>query len=111
MISIPLNPDQQRVVDELTRRGAARGPCSLCGKTAGYGVGIGVIHLKVSDFGESPNWITPGQMMPSAALTCNNCGNTVLVNLIVLDMADITGLTVVENVNVDEHERESDPSD
>jgi hypothetical protein len=66
--------------------------CSFCGTKSGYTLNIGVVQLKVNDF-KNAAADAPTLSFPNAILVCQNCGNTVLLNLYVLGLPDLTGLT------------------
>jgi hypothetical protein len=54
--------------------------CPMCGARAWELSGFTSVPIK-KDLG--PNIVLAGPNLPSAAIVCRNCGNTVLVNLIV----------------------------
>lgn len=71
--------DTSKVIGYLKERWAGR-PCPMCGH-AGWSVQDSVFELR--EFHGGSMVIGSGPLIPVVPVTCNNCGNTVLVNAIV----------------------------
>ena len=74
----------ERIIQRLQEKGAPR-PCDNCG-TQSWSLVDGFIFLSVQD--ELPGLVLGGRGAPSAAVTCNNCGNTRLINLVKLGFGE-----------------------
>ena len=79
------------VMDALSPRTRGR-PCPLCGGTAGWSVNdAGLVMLGLQDQAGVVN--IGGPAMPCVALTCNNCGDTHLLNVLSLGVGRAFGLS------------------
>lgn len=63
-------------------------PCWFCGDSR-WTLADGFVTLLLS-YGANP-FQPSGDRLPSLALVCGNCGNTVLLNLVVLGLEDLVG--------------------
>jgi hypothetical protein len=63
--------------------------CPFC-QTNNFTLSDGQVQLVVSEMG-STQYIVVGQLktLPSIALVCQHCGNTLLLNMIVLGLGDL----------------------
>lgn len=81
----------QRIIDVYRSRVGGEGfVCPLC-KQNSWNLGF-YVPLSVSD---SPKQVQlGGRILPLAALSCNNCGNTHLINLLTLGFSldDLTAM-------------------
>ena len=77
-----------RVVEALVAKLPDRrlGACSLCGTLKWTLVDAIVVTHTQEEF---PKIVLGGQSLPSIALVCTNCGNTHLLNLLVLGLGDL----------------------
>jgi hypothetical protein len=94
---------QQRVLDAFAQRVPNGVECGIC-HVGQFMVGDGFTFLLLQDVSANtaayPVYygtavtdaiFTPPRGLPLVALTCNHCGNTVLLNLVVLGLGDLTG--------------------
>lgn len=89
-------PLEQEIGDEIiaaftkraTRDGTRPvGSCPLCGSLNDWTVGDGFVTVTVVD---APLKVTlGGESYPLIALVCRNCGNTMFLNLFVLELHDL----------------------
>lgn len=89
--SEPNIPDEivGRFTQELQSRGINLGPCSVCQTTAGFTL-AGLVRLYVAEFSPATHVPIGGPYLPSAALICNRCGNTLFLNLNVIGLHDLS---------------------
>ena len=101
---MPSNQEiQQRIINALSAKAPAP-PCPIC-KNNVWTVGDGYVVLPVSPH---PTQIQMGgKVYPLVAVTCSNCGNTQLINLITLGFKpeDFQNLKVSENVEQPKQEK------
>ena len=78
---------QNAIIAKIAERAGGRvGPCSVC-RTEKFTLTDGFALISISD---QPNLVQlGGQTLPSVALVCTNCGNTLLINLLLLGMHDL----------------------
>jgi len=82
MPATPNSPELQKRIIEAIEKKAPNSKCSLC-NTEEWFVQLGTTYLPLQMISEnSSSWSQ--QALPSAALVCNNCGNTQLLSLSVL---------------------------
>lgn len=85
---MPFTVEQQdRIKAALQARAPVLNRCSLCGQNAGYNLPDGFAFLVLQDNVATVN--LTGNGVPVVPITCNNCGNTLLLNLVVLGLADM----------------------
>ncbi|MDO8716942.1 MAG: hypothetical protein Q7J73_09105 [Dehalococcoidales bacterium] len=60
--------------------------CPLCGNSK-WSLSDGVVTLSIQD--QPGTVVIGGPGLPCVTLVCLNCGNTVLLNMIVLELKDI----------------------
>ena len=76
---------QQRIIKAITDRGGIR-PCSVCGNP-GFSLADGYVTTPLAS---NPTAIMlGGSTLPSVALVCNRCGNTLFLNVFTLGLADL----------------------
>jgi hypothetical protein len=89
----------QKIADRLRERRILGGEmpdrwqCWYCGDSR-WTLGDGFVTLVLS-YGSSP-FQPSGNTLPSLALICQTCGNTVLLNLLVLGLGDLIGVHTPE---------------
>ena len=78
---------QNAIIARIAERSGGRvGPCSVC-HAQQFTLTDGYVLLSIS---ETPNsFQLGGKHLPSVALVCTNCGNTLLINLLPLGMGDL----------------------
>jgi hypothetical protein len=95
---VPSNQEEikKRIIEALSIR-APHAICPVC-KNTHWNVGDGYIVLSVSSHPTEVHM--GGKVHPLVAITCSNCGNTQLINLIRLGFKpeDFQELVVSENV-------------
>lgn len=79
--------DSARILQAIQERVPNVAPCAVCG-TRNFTLGEGFVRLDLSELHSSAIRIG-GPALPSVALVCQNCGNTILLNLIVLGLTDL----------------------
>lgn len=84
---MPFTPqDKERIIAAIKEKAPQFGRCVICGQ-ANWSLQDGFVtptlqsNLKSVTLG--------GTVLPSIALTCSNCGNTHLLNVIVLGLRDL----------------------
>src|SRR5271154_6822792 len=88
-----VDPVRQRVIQSILERIPQGLPaCTMCGKKTGYGIADGVVHLILTPFGTAPALGGVARTQPCITLTCNTCGHTVLMNLLILGLGDLTAI-------------------
>lgn len=80
--------DSQRIIKAITERVPNMAACSVC-RTRNFTLGEGLVRLDLSELHSSTIRIGGGPSLPSVVLVCQNCGNTILLNLIVLGLQDL----------------------
>lgn len=86
-MALPEETSQQ--VIEALRSHARLGKCPACGSDHWVMAG-GFMTLPLADgAGGDP---AGGSALPCAAIVCKHCGNTLLFNLVVLGLADLTAV-------------------
>jgi|HubBroStandDraft_6_1064221.scaffolds.fasta_scaffold00031_33 hypothetical protein len=71
--------------------------CPFCGKRAGYTLADGFVFLSTK---RRPAAVEGGQGLPSIALICRKCGNTMLLNAVVLGLHDLLPASKTENPDI-----------
>ena len=71
--------------------------CPFCGKRAGYTLADGFVFLSTK---RRPEAIGGGQSLPSIALICRKCGNTMLLNAVVLGLHQLLPGSKTENPGI-----------
>lgn len=62
-------------------------PCSVCGLSRQTIVADGFVFLRVE---QDPAVLSGGgEALPSVAVVCDHCGNTILLNALVLGLSDL----------------------
>jgi hypothetical protein len=90
---MPFSPDVfQRIITAVAAKNV-RTPgivpdCSFCGHPR-WTVGDGFVTFYLT-YGYSP-FQPGGNTLPSLALICQNCGNTVFLNILMLGLGDLIG--------------------
>ncbi len=98
---------EQRIIGAIQSRLPAKLGCSACTHTQ-WTLADGFVFLSLSD---SPGSIPiGGNGLPSVALTCKNCGNTLLFNLIVLGLRDLWESAAPEKAGMPQGGFEMNPS-
>jgi hypothetical protein len=84
---VPITPEvQARILAAIKAKVPTQGDCAVCGNP-NFTLVDGFISLGVA---ESAVMGAPApRRLPSAALVCSNCGNTVFLNLFRLGLADL----------------------
>jgi hypothetical protein len=77
---------QKLILDAIRAKVPNQGPCSFCG-TGTFTLTEGYLSLDVTNSAVKGSPATT--YLPSVALCCTNCGNTVLLNLIRLGLGDL----------------------
>jgi hypothetical protein len=83
---------QAKVLAALNQRGAPHN-CPLCHQSNRWAFADAFYFMVAQD--GLPNVSLGGRGMPCAALVCSNCGNTQFINLLVLGLADLVGMTPI----------------
>jgi hypothetical protein len=81
-----LSEQYDRIIKGLQARGAPK-PCAVCGHPT-FNLAPGLVYL-IMQFTAQPMLQNPS--LPCAALSCDNCGNTVLINLHTLGLGGLLG--------------------
>ncbi len=77
---------QQRIIRAITARVPRMPLCAVCGRQQ-WTLASGVVTIQLQ---EDPGaYVLGGPAMPCAALVCQHCGNTLLLNLVVLGLGDL----------------------
>ena len=86
---------QQRIIEALAKKvGEREMRCSLCGDKNW----LLTPEFHSISLSKSPKkTVLGGQGLPVVPLTCNTCGNTHMLNLIVLGFEDLGSLSIDEN--------------
>jgi hypothetical protein len=79
-----------RILNALKARGAPK-PCAVCGNP-NFTLAPGLVYL-IMQYEVQP--MLQGPRLPCAALSCDNCGNTVLINLRSLGLEDLLTDTAI----------------
>jgi len=80
---------QQRILGAITQRAPAIQICPVC-HVGRWTLLEGLIKLPIiTEPKQFPNVVLGGASVPLVALTCNHCGNTLLMNLMVLGLGDL----------------------
>lgn len=96
-----------RIIQAINEKAARPLSCSWCG-TNKFTLTDGYVSLVIQDFGATLLQLG-GQALPAVALTCQQCGNTVLLNLITLGLGDLLASpSVVTPMPVAEEETASE---
>ena len=81
---------QAKVMEAIREKLPHFGACNACHK-GGWTLMDGFVHLQLSD--DVLQVPQPGaSALPCVALLCNNCGNTMLFNIIMLGIGDVFGV-------------------
>jgi hypothetical protein len=81
---------QQRILLAIQARAPAMSGCPVC-RVGRWTLIDGIVKLPViTDPKQFPNVVLGGATLPTVALVCNNCGNTIFMNLMVLGLTDLT---------------------
>lgn len=82
-------PEQIRRIEIKLEELALHGgkSCTLCGQFAGFRVSDGFVFLAREDLVDQLE--VSGTGYPMVLLTCNHCGDTHLINLLVLGLGDM----------------------
>lgn len=76
---------QQRIIKAITDRGGIH-PCAVCGNPS-FSLTDGYVTTPLAP---TPSAIVlGGATLPSVALVCNRCGNTLFLNLLTLGLGDL----------------------
>jgi hypothetical protein len=76
--------------------------CPFCGKLAGYTLADGFVFLSTR---RQPDATAGGgQSLPSIALICRKCGNTMLLNAVVLGLQSLLPPSRIEHGESSRHE-------
>lgn len=75
----------EKIIQAVNSRGAPR-PCPLCQKHGTWTFVDGYIVLSVKGSYIAPNLVLD---LPCVAMSCQNCGNTQLINLSVLGLGHL----------------------
>jgi hypothetical protein len=78
----------EKIVEALKQQGATRA-CALCGKGP-WALADAFYFLTAQQ--DLPNVSVGSPGMPLAAMVCENCGNTVLINMLILGLEELTGI-------------------
>lgn len=84
--------DTDRILARIRERAPTVRSCPLCGTMNGYTLVPTLVKLMLSE-PHTPQIVVGNQAMPFAVLICNQCGNTLFVNLFTIGLGDISGLT------------------
>jgi hypothetical protein len=76
---------QQQIIETIQQRAQGLGSCTLCNR-AQWVLANGLVILSLSENLEEVS--LGGPSLPCAALVCQNCGNTLLINLVTLGLTD-----------------------
>jgi hypothetical protein len=82
----------QKVQARMVELGANISRCPVCQTDAGFTISDKVVHLILADFGVPPSLMPAKGFQPCVSMLCNKCGYTMLVNLFVLGLGELTGL-------------------
>jgi hypothetical protein len=92
---MPFDPQTfQLILARITERLQAlgRGPapvCPICG-TSNWTVADGIATTQLT-YGSSP-FVPPANQISSLVIICQQCGNTIFLNLLVLGLGELVGL-------------------
>ena len=79
--------DQERILARIKERTrGAKITCSVCGKQE-WVISDALTPLSIQQ--EPGRFIVGGPYMPCVTLTCKNCGNTHLLNLVAIGLSDL----------------------
>jgi hypothetical protein len=100
----PLDDEQKRRVEAAVKeRFPDPGPCPICRKDEWHVVPDGFVIVPFQqDIERDPDGdaslgvLQASQMMPSVAVLCVTCGNTLLLNAYVLGLGDLIGPSLTE---------------
>lgn len=83
-----LKPEvMERILGAMRERVPNWQPCAVCAQS-NWQVIDGLVRIAVADDLTGPAGLGP-RAMPLVAVMCNICGNTVLLNLMILGLADL----------------------
>lgn len=87
---MPLTPQQQsQIITAFNQRiGGYTRPCAVCGATQ-YTLADGFLWFQLKS--SLPALQLGGPGIPCVAIVCNNCGNTLFLNLITLGLQHLAG--------------------
>lgn len=74
---------QEEIIAKITAKVGALKPCSFCG---GGPWELANAYTQVSLTDDLRSIVIGGQMIPAVVVNCRNCGNTVLLNMILLGL-------------------------
>lgn len=84
---MPFTHDQKdRVISAVSAKAPTLGACPVCAHPE-WTLADGFIFLAIQE--PSGPVVLGGPSMPCVALVCNNCGNTVLLNVMTLGLRDM----------------------
>lgn len=89
-------PEEQAAIERAIQAAVPElRACSFCGKRAGSTLADGFVFLSTNRRPAGGG----GQSLPSIALICRKCGNTTLLNAIVLGLQHLLSASKTENPN------------
>lgn len=77
--------DKQVILDAVRQRAPQIGVCPIC-RSPNWTIGTGFTLLTIQD--ATAGIVLGGPIMPCVSMICTNCGNTVLLNVLVLGLKD-----------------------
>ena len=80
----------KRIIDAITAKSPMGIGCSVCGTRTWTIQNDGLVYLAIQPSGDTI--LVGGPSLPSVAIICRNCGNTLLLNVLVLGIGDAFGL-------------------
>lgn len=85
--ALSFTPEQQRRIKQvILARVAPEGRCPLC-RHNDWAVAEGPVRLAVGQ--PFAGWAATGSEIPSVAIICEHCGNTLILNALVLGLGDL----------------------
>lgn len=78
------NVNQDKLIEELNKKWGGRG-CPMCGN-ASWIVSDNVFEIR--EFNNGNLIVGGGPILPLVTVSCDNCGNTILINPLVLGVMD-----------------------
>jgi hypothetical protein len=102
-VNLPILPDVWTPEDQAAIERAIQAAvpdlraCPFCGKRAGYTLADGFVFLSTK---RRPETVGGGQSLPSIALICRKCGNTMLLNAVVLGLHHLLPASKTKNPEV-----------
>lgn len=84
---VPMSPENRtRILAAIQEKAPTQGNCTVCGSPT-FTLADGFLSLTVTDNAVAPIGSPP--RLPSVALICSKCGNTVILNLFRLGLGDL----------------------